>query len=62
MGDEWLATDATNIGLPSVERFGQSSLTEKFEAGYTREKAMPTDNRIIIKINNNDINVWIDVF
>ena len=61
-GDGWLATDATNIGLPSVERFDQSSLTEKFEAGYTREKTMSTDKRKIININNNDINVWIDVF
>lgn len=58
----WLVTDATNIGLPSVERLDQSSLTEKFEAGYTREKVMSTEKRKTIKINNNDIKVWIEVF
>ena len=60
--DVWIATDATSIGLPSVEQFDQSSLTEKFQAGYTIEKEMSTAKRKIININNNDINVWIDVF
>ena len=60
--DVWLVTDATSIGLPSVERLDQSSLTEKFEAGYTTEKAKSTENRKIVKISNNDIQVWIDVF
>lgn len=60
--DVWLVTDATNIGLPSVERFDQSSSTEKFQAGYTIEKEMSTEKRKIIKINNNDIKVWVDVF
>lgn len=35
---DWIVTDETNIGLPSVERLEQSSLTEKFEARYTNKK------------------------
>lgn len=59
---EWLVTDATSIGMPSIDKLNQSSATESFEAGYTRDEASPSENLRIVTLEDSEFNVWIEVF
>lgn len=59
---KWLVTDAMNIGMPSAEKLEQSSLTDRFEAGYTTDEISSSGDVRIVEFKDSDFNVWIKVF
>ncbi|MCM3711129.1 hypothetical protein [Sporosarcina luteola] len=58
----WLVTDAQNIGMPSDDRLNQSSVTEKFKAGFVDKNSFSNDEIITIDLSNSNFKVWIEVF
>ncbi len=61
-GSGWAVTDAVNLGLPSLERLDERSITEKFEAGYTIENINLAKDSKIIKLKNSDVHIKIDLY
>lgn len=60
-GEGWHVTHATNIGMPSHDRLNQSSSTEKFQAGYKETSEEANDNLIIVELDDDDLEIWIEL-
>lgn len=58
----WLVTDAQNIGMPSADRLNQSSVTEKFKAGFADKHSFSNDEIITIDLSDSNFKIWIEVF
>ena len=58
----WLVTDAQNIGMPSADRLNQSSVTEKFKAGFADEHSLLNQEMEIIELSDSNFKIWIEVF
>ncbi|QFF99918.1 hypothetical protein PB01_14405 [Psychrobacillus glaciei] len=58
----WLVTDAQNIGMPSADRLNQSSVTEKFKAGFADKHSFLNEEIKIIELSDSNFKIWIEVF
>ena len=58
----WSVTDAQNIGMPSADRLNQSSVTEKFKAGFADEHSFLNEEMKIIELSDSNFKIWIEVF
>lgn len=58
----WLVTDAQGIGMPSADRLNQSSVTEKFKAGFADKHSFLNEEIISIELSDSTFKIWIEVF
>ena len=58
----WLVTDAQNIGMPSADSLNQSSVTEKFKAGFADKHSFLNEEIITIELSDRNFKIWIEVF
>lgn len=59
---KWLVTDAISIGMPSADKLNQSSVTDRFAAGYTTDEISSSEDIRIVECKDCDFNIWVELF